>query len=261
MLRIHAEEYVELGKSLHDFTAVLYHVPEQDGSVIIPAMDDELKADLRRFVAEVSKRCSALGLQSSAYLFGMAHANPPRTDRELHILELALEAELHSNLFLFVPTQRSAQYEKDDALTDPAKLAFPRAAAELREAGNAYAVGLYTACVFHSMRALEHGLGALAEDVGKTFDVQMWQNIINEIGGAIVALGQTLPKGQAKSDRLRFLSEAAAEFTYFKDGWRNYVSHGKTPYGEQQALTVMSHTRDFLERLSTNLREGVGDLV
>ena len=115
------------------------------------------------------------------------------------------------------------------------KAAFPSAVSEMRAARNAYAVGLNTASVFHCMRALEHGLRAMASDVGKIFDIQNWQNIIDEIEAEIKSEAKTLPRGAPKNDRLQFLSKAAAQFLYFKDGWRNYVSHGRVNYEEANA--------------------------
>jgi hypothetical protein len=54
---------------------------------------------------------------------------------------------------------------------------------------------------------------------------------------------------------MQFLSEAAKEFFYFKDGWRNYVAHGRAAYDEHQALGVLEHTRSFMNHLATRLSE------
>jgi hypothetical protein len=105
------------------------------------------------------------------------------------------------------------------------------------------------------MRVLEHGLRVLAKDVGKTFDVQVWQTIIDQIESAIRELGKTLPAGQAKSERLQFLSSAAKEFVFFKDGWRNYVSHNKASYDPLQAQSALGHVKTFMSVLSSRLRE------
>jgi hypothetical protein len=105
------------------------------------------------------------------------------------------------------------------------------------------------------MQALESGLRSLAADVGLTFDVQQWNAIIEQIESKITDLRKTLPAGAGKNDRTQFLSEAAKEFFYFKDGWRNYVSHGRAAYDEYQALSVLEHTRSFMNHLATRLSE------
>ena len=176
------------------------------------------------------------------------------------ILEV-FKGELASKLFLFVPSSRAIYWERDDLLSEGARAAFPNATAELREAGKAYAADLPTASVFYSMRAVEHGLRALAGNVGLVFGTQNWQNIINEIEKQISdwqknGIPGVPPKDKAAKDaRLQFLSETAKEFGYFKDGWRNYVAHTKVPYNEYQALTVLNHSTDFIVRLSAQLKE------
>lgn len=130
---------------------------------------------------------------------------------------------------------------------------FPITEADIKAGVDIWAMGHHTASVFHMMRVLEYGLGALAPNVGRVFDIQNWQNIINEIESAIRQENKTLPRGADKNERLRFLSEAAKEFSYFKDGWRNYVSHNKCTYDDYQARSVMEHTRQFMTILVANL--------
>lgn len=132
---------------------------------------------------------------------------------------------------------------------------FPSANRDVFAAVDCWALGHYTAPVFHSMRVLEHGLRALASELGKTFDIQNWQNIIDEIESEIRAQGRSLPRGMQKSERLGFLSSAAKEFVYFKDGWRNYVSHNRATYDELQSHSVYEHVRSFMNNLASELHE------
>jgi hypothetical protein len=123
---------------------------------------------------------------------------------------------------------------------------FPSAQQDILAAVDLWALGHSTASVFHFMRVLEHGLRALAKNVELTFDVQNWQNIIDQIESETRSLGKSLPLGEAKRERLQFLSEAAKEFVYFKDGWRNYVSHNRSIYDEHQARSALEHVRSFI---------------
>jgi hypothetical protein len=68
-------------------------------------------------------------------------------------------------------------------------------------------------------------------------------------------LRKTLPKGAERNERLQFLSEAAKEFFYFKDGWRNYVTHRRADYDEHQALGTLEHVRAFMNHLSKHVAE------
>jgi len=105
------------------------------------------------------------------------------------------------------------------------------------------------------MRVLEHGLRKLAEAVNLTFDIQVWNTIIEQIENQIREIGDHWPRSATKSDWMSFYSIAAKEFFHFKDGWRNYVSHGHDPYDEPRALSVLEHVRTFMNHLSARLGE------
>jgi hypothetical protein len=126
-------------------------------------------------------------------------------------------------------------------------------------AGNSLAVGLYTACVFHSMRAAEIGVRALAIPLKVSFpdkpiELAEWQNILDQADSKIVAM-KALPRGTRKDEETNFYSQAAVQFRYFKDGWRVRVAHARETYEEAPALKVFNHTLEFFETLATRLRE------
>ena len=138
---------------------------------------------------------------------------------------------------------------------EPARHSFPSSEMDILACVDCWAMNHSTASVFHAMRVLEHGLRVLAADLSITFDVQNWQNVIDQIESKIRDTGKTLPRGAPKNERLQFLSEAAKEFVYFKDGWRNYVSHSRGVYDEYQARSVIEHTRYFMNTLAPYLHE------
>jgi hypothetical protein len=132
--------------------------------------------------------------------------------------------------------------------------AFPDCKIDVFCAIDCYGLEHNTAAVFHSMRVLERGLSRLAAEVDLSFDRQQWNTIIEQIEAEIRKL-RSIPSSAEKSERLQFLSEAAKEFFYFKDGWRNYVSHNRGIYDEHQAAGVLEHTRAFMNHLATHLSE------
>lgn len=83
-----------------------------------------------------------------------------------------------------------------------------------------------------------------------SLELENWKNIIDQIQKEIRKLEQ-LPKSPVKSETLQFYSEAASNFSHFKNAWRNHVSHSRATYDERQALTVWSHVRSFMENLAT----------
>jgi len=135
----------------------------------------------------------------------------------------------------------------------------PSAAFELINAGNAYALSLNTASVFHSMRAAEIGLRSLARHLSVQFphgnlELEQWHTILNQIESKIKDI-HNLPKSTQKSDDQKFYSQAALQFRYFKDGARVRVAHARDEFTESQALSILNHTCEFFEALSSRLKE------
>jgi hypothetical protein len=158
---------------------------------------------------------------------------------------------------LFVPQHRSEYYEQ--TLPNTVIAAFPTASKELVAAGNSLAVGLYTACVFHSMRAAEIGVRVLGKELSVSFpdkplELVEWHNILDQADSKIVAM-KALPGGTHKDEEVNFYSQAAVQFRYFKDAWRVRVAHARETYEESPALKVFSLTLEFFETLATRLEE------
>ena len=121
-----------------------------------------------------------------------------------------------------------------------------------------FALGQDVACVFHMMLVLERGLVALANQLKVKRGVKEWGRLIADIQDAIAALAAaraSRPKGskppstkaaRAFAKRIKFYSEAAKEFSYFKDAWRNHVAHGRAKYDRNDARKVMTHVREFM---------------
>jgi hypothetical protein len=95
----------------------------------------------------------------------------------------------------------------------------------------------------------------MAADVGVMFEMQNWQNVIDQIESEVKKIGKTLPSGIPKSQKLQQLSEASVQFIYFKDAWRNHVSHNRSRYDANQALSIFNHTKEFMVALAKWLKE------
>lgn len=263
MLKENADEYVQLGSRITD-ARLIYEFGENFTSESVNGeriLSEKGIAELKAEFSRLFKLAKRLNLPVSMKMLGRRMVYDDQIPKTVDAFDMLMEIfsdELQSQLFLAVPPRQAAYYEHDNLLPEAARLAFPMATAEMRMAGNAFALDLYTDSVFHCMRALEYALRALATDVGLTFDAQQWQNIIDQIEGKVNDMRTHGISGMAKIDkdaRLQFLSASAKEFAYFKDGWRNYVAHTKATYGRQQALNVLNHVRDFIKRLSDHLKE------
>jgi hypothetical protein len=221
---------------------------------------DKFRRDVRRLVTDTHKlfeylRCIHI-TAAAAKLARWAE----RKDIEWHelntrarLLKDAIVNELREYLYYQYPKEKGKKLVMWELEWRAVVRAFPGVKNDVLSAVDCYALQQGTACVFHCMRVLERGFGALADEVGLVFDIQQWKTIIDQIEKKIRELRGTLPRSVAKDETMQRLSEAAKEFYYFKDGWRNYVSHGRATYDEHQAAIILEHTRVFMTVLSSQI--------
>ena len=260
MLKVSAKEYIELGQAITDVSAGLY-------AHSVLATSEELSVEERDRVKNnlvtVFEHCINLHLDVSGE-FIAKHSQIetlPKTSREYDFLIDAVFAELKTKLFLFIPPHIAKYYECDDLVSEEVTKAFPKASEEMRLAGTCLATGSHTACVFHAMRAAEIGLRALGTGFsvvlksGKPLEMAEWREILDGLSAAVLAV-ENLPNSTPTKDAdLLFLSEACAQFRFFKGGWRIRVAHARATYLEPQAIEALDHVRSFFEILAHRLKE------
>lgn len=177
---------------------------------------------------------------------------------KLTILIEVMEDELRRRVFLFLPPQNEWLYREPEKWWAKTIEAFPSATHDALEAGRCYALGRYTACVFHCMGVLQAGLYAMAIDLKVPFNYSIelaeWNGVIAGIEAKIEPL-RNMPKSDKRDEMLSFFSQCAAQFRYFKDAWRNHVAHMRKDYSAGEAWEVLEHVHGFMEQLSTNLKE------
>jgi len=219
--------------------------------------DDEVKAGARVALDRCHDAFDDIGsdaIQDRMGRFERALTGPMLwvdLEKQATTLREVIEDELKRHYFNHYPPAMGALLVGFEDTWEPVIAAFPSTADEASAAVDCIALGHGTAGIFHLMRVLEYGIGALAGEVGKTFDKQMWHGIIDEIESAIRQFQRTASK-EEREKKLAFLSAAAIELRYFKDAWRNHVSHNKSSYDEDQAISVMNHVLSFMKILSKN---------
>jgi hypothetical protein len=63
------------------------------------------------------------------------------------------------------------------------------------------------------------------------------------------------PKSDQRDKELEFYGIAAAQFLFFKNGWRVRAAHAGERYNETQAKEAIDHVRSFFEVLTPRLSE------
>lgn len=264
MIQINAQNIAATASLLTEFEAKLKTlaslVPTVTSSKLVDLQHDKLNNKtidtLLKLSLDVAEK---IGLNGTKRLVNLIQGDLDKVTvgnlgNDLRRLQRMLEDELNDEWIMHIPKDNALWFNNGKSFGDKVSDAFPSALNDILEAGNCYALDRPTACVFHAMRILEYGLGALAKDVSQVFDVQQWHTIIEKIEAEIKKL-RNLPQGTQKSERLQFLSEAAKEFMYFKEGWRNHVFHKQVIYDMSQAYSVLSHVRTFMQHISIRLRE------
>ncbi len=164
-----------------------------------------------------------------------------------------LIVELTSSWFLMIRAEKREFYEqRQSPFGDKVAGTFDAANKDIAAASRCYALDEWTACIFHLMRVLEHGLRVIADVVGLSANImahENWKNVIDQIEKKIREMGNE-PKSPEKIKRLQFLSSAASQFRYFKDAWRNHVSHSHANYDEREAERVWIHVKTFMEQMA-----------
>ncbi|HEX4961992.1 MAG TPA: hypothetical protein VF173_14215 [Thermoanaerobaculia bacterium] len=227
-------------------------IPEEDCDRLMKVFINLLQN--HPFVSE--EHIAILVAQILARLYGREYT---AASLVMQLQDLRVYLENSYAKLVFVPKERADYLEQEQLFGAAVKQSFPSASADIKEAGNCFAVGSFTAAVFHLMRAAESALHVLAEDLGVEFAggirYEEWQTIIEKIQIEADKKRANLPNRRLKSEWREFYNGAIGELQAFKDAWRNHVMHARGSYNEQKALSAMNHVQEFMQRLAQKLSE------
>lgn len=170
----------------------------------------------------------------------------------LRSLRQTIWSHLGSRKLFYV--RRPEFYEAENLFGAEVAARFERAKGDIAEAGKCLALEHGTAAVFHCMRVAEIGLQGLAHHLGvvlknhRPLELEDWKTILDAINDKIERLRS--PKTMENQKEIQIYSEIAAQFRYFKDAWRNHVSHAREVYEPVQAEIILGHVREFMQDLA-----------
>ena len=194
--------------------------------------------------------------------YGIFDVRANELARDYKRIREGLFAEIEKYKFVSLPTAGVKYFDQERLFGDEVYKQFSSARYDLREAGNALAFELYTACVFHLMRVAEHGLRKLAlrlkvelTDKEKFMPLEFadWDKVITGIRAKIEE-ARRLPRGPQKQEQLEKYSNAADHCEYMKDIWRNTTSHAREPYIRPEALSAKERVENFMVFLAKALK-------
>jgi len=174
----------------------------------------------------------------------------------LQEFNFSFTSELMRINFLFTPEEKLKYFEQESLFGDAVFEKFPSARIDIKAIGNCLAADLYDAAIFHLMRTVEHGLRAIAVEYGvkkvksgKAITEATWGDIIQAIQDRLNKLKTKRRQTKRQKDDADFYRYCLIECKLFKDHWRDDVMHTKANYNEQDALRLLGHVRDFINRL------------
>jgi hypothetical protein len=216
---------------------------------LVPMLEDFERLDLRisRQWAEQIQRCILSSSSSTPFTAtGFAEL--------LKSLRGTLEKELREQLVYLVPRDRAEFIEPTKPLFDDrCRTQFPLAVLEIERAGKAYAFGLPNACVFHLMRATEHGLHALGRTLKLPEFNPTWDAILKKCDEELQKPWQQRDEHWRANEA--FYSGATAQLRAVKTAWRNPVMHVDRDYSDDEAYDVLTATSALIRHLGKQIGE------
>ena len=109
---------------------------------------------------------------------------------------------------------------------------------ELLEAHVCYAMERYSGCVHHLMVALECALRrwekAYSLRTRRPLILEDWAEILKAADKKLDEL-KNKTRSSHNDRKMKHLSETSGHFSFIKDGWRKYPTHGREQFSETAA--------------------------
>jgi hypothetical protein len=276
MLRVHAEDFIMLMKSIDGAARVSGSMPEvSDGAELGPKNTQEVLFIMWNTVWSHTKDllnksepiCKNLELDLA--ISQIARIRERFDDETLHnkllisrddfaslkscMDELChrIDDQLRSRMFMFVPSNDVKYYTENAALFgEKVHDKFPKLRDDIENAGRCLMVGSADGAIFHLMRVLEPTVKRLGRSVGlsqKIIHGQPWGKILDLFDTAI-------GKIPAKTPRQQKYSEISAHLRHCKNAWRDPVSHTRKQFTMKEATVTFEHVKAFVSHLAINLR-------
>jgi hypothetical protein len=185
-------------------------------------------------------------------------------------LKKRVEEELEEALFFHIGADRVRlcfNRKRDKGITElivktpeevfgvAAIASFPSTTFDIGEAYRSFLFDRGTACVVHLMSILEIGLRVFADRFSIPSGRANWQTIIEGIEKAVRNMANDPNRLPDWKDQQEFFSQAATQFMFFKEAWRNHVSHAREKYTEEEAAAILTAVRAFMQKLAPRLHE------
>ncbi|SRR6266436_613095 len=209
---------------------------------------------MRQHCAQMGLGLSLKGIERAAAEISKKDITYIQHGAALAELERRINDELRSIYFFHVPQQNARYYPNSQEyeiplLTPYSKKKFPKSIEDSEEAGKCFALGRYTACVFHLMRVMERGVQRLGKKLKVAIPVEEkdWGVISSSINGAL----RRLPNSTVAERKIHArYAKAAVYLDNVREAWRNPTMHPKETYTEEEAEDCFRFVKQYTEHLA-----------
>jgi HEPN domain-containing protein len=230
-------------------------------------IDREISVKLRftiaRTYASIAKSTEALSAPVtqkavSRAITALRARKSPLTYRQLGVLNKEvmgrLEDEISSLQYYCIPKSAATYYSPPEPLFGHiVEVRIPEANDDIVEGGKCFAVGRYTASIFHLMRAMETAVQALSSALRIENVEREWGKLLSDIAKKVEAM----ERGNERDE----WSAVHANLYHVKQAWRNSTMHPKRTYTEEEAREVFDAVRAFMRGLAEMLPPSAEELL
>jgi hypothetical protein len=258
MLKAYAHFYSQWTGSLADLEALLHErrKSDGDGAPVVGAIPDI--PTTVRWLDQLREPAVGLRMRPVVTQIDMIRGDltpdTPLLDAAVWLAELRrrLVEELAHRRFVYV-APNDEDYFNPVADWHLVWDAFRTTIDDTQEAGKCLALGRPTASVMHLMRVLEVGLRAMATSL--EVNGREWGELLQNIEAELKRRRTVSPMPPGWPEVRQFYSEAATQFRYFKDAWRNEAMHARSQYTVAEAAEIYGAVRAFMHHIATRLKE------
>jgi hypothetical protein len=249
MQDFYATVYIKICNHLSQIEADMeWFIRQQVKSLDLSSLLDELPQ-----YKDIPACCAAIELVDAKkhadefllYLSSSENLQPHELKSLAHALKWQIIFELENRKALLIPASRAEYYKQTGTFLGQETIdKIGRIGEDAEEAGNCFAVGRYTACVFHLGRVVERCLQDFGVKTGISLnDVihMQWQEIINKIRSK---LNEVWPKH--KDPNRQPYENLLGHLETVKNAWRVPTVHPKMTYTDDQAEDVMTGVKAFV---------------
>jgi hypothetical protein len=205
----------------------------------------------------IRKQCEQLDLkvalsciEEGLYDLRQELVKPETVGKIYDDLSETIRREMHSVNFFYMPSKQTRFYRQDELFGPNVAAKFPSLEFDIVEAGNCFAMGRSTACVFHLMRIMERGVQTLGTLMGVNFtENREWGEILRLVKEKLEEQTKARPL-HGKDPEIVQWNQLHAYLTTVKNGWRNRVMHPHDKYTLDEAEDLIGHVKAFMKTLA-----------